>query len=377
MAKEMNPFVVSGIIPDEYFCDRVNESARLIKSVSNANNMVLISQRRMGKTGLIQHCYNKTEIKDQYYTFFIDILATTSLREFTFLLGKAVYEGLIPQSRKMLNTFIQTLKSINGKFGFDPISGLPTFNLELGDIEHPEFTLEEIFLLLSKSDKRCLIAIDEFQQISKYPEKNIEAILRTHIQNSDNLNFIFAGSERSILSTMFLSSARPFYRSADTMELGPIEEQIYTEFVSKQFFNNGRTVQADNIKYVYHLFNGHTFYIQKTFNEAYAETSPGEECTKEKIQKAIEEIILLNEINFRQILSQIPERQKELLIAIAKEGQASEIMSNLFIKKHKLSTTSSIQSALKQLLKKDLITENFKTYSITDKLLSLWIKLNY
>ena len=53
MAKEMNPFVVSGIIPDEYFCDRVNESARLIKSVSNANNMVLISQRRMGKTGLI------------------------------------------------------------------------------------------------------------------------------------------------------------------------------------------------------------------------------------------------------------------------------------------------------------------------------------
>lgn len=101
MAKEMNPFVVSGIIPDEYFCDRVNESARLIKSVCNANNMVLISQRRMGKTGLIQHCYNKTEIKDQYYTFFIDILATTSLREFTFLLGKAVYEGLIPQSRKM------------------------------------------------------------------------------------------------------------------------------------------------------------------------------------------------------------------------------------------------------------------------------------
>lgn len=377
MAKEMNPFVVSGIIPDEYFCDRVNESARLIKSVCNANNMVLISQRRMGKTGLIQHCYNKTEIKDQYYTFFIDILATTSLREFTFLLGKAVYEGLIPQSRKMLNTFIQTLKSINGKFGFDPISGLPTFNLELGDIEHPEFTLEEIFLLLSKSDKRCLIAIDEFQQLSKYPEKNIEALLRTHIQNSNNLNFIFAGSERSILSTMFLSAARPFYRSADTMELGPIDEQIYTEFVSKQFFKNRRTIQSDNIKYVYLLFNGHTFYLQKTFNEAYAETSPGEECTIEKIHIAIEEIILLNEINFRQILSQIPERQKELLIAIAKEGEAGEIMSNLFIKKHKLSTTSSIQSALKQLLKKDLITENFKTYSITDKLLSLWIKLNY
>ena len=99
----------------------------------------------MGKTGLIQFCYDKPEISNEYYTFFIDILHTSSLREFTFLLGKEIYESLLPRSRKMLNLFIQTIKSISGKFGFDPVSNLPTFNIELGDIEQPAYTLDEIF----------------------------------------------------------------------------------------------------------------------------------------------------------------------------------------------------------------------------------------
>lgn len=113
MAKFANPFIVSGKIAPEYFCDRVNESAKLIKSVTNGNNLVLISPRRMGKTGLIQFCYDKPEIKKEYYTFFIDILHTSSLREFTYLLGRAIYETLLSRSRKMATLFIQTLKSIS------------------------------------------------------------------------------------------------------------------------------------------------------------------------------------------------------------------------------------------------------------------------
>lgn len=63
MARIRNPFVVTGKIAPEYFCDRVEESARLIKSVTNGNNLVIISPRRMGKTGLIQFCYDKPEIR--------------------------------------------------------------------------------------------------------------------------------------------------------------------------------------------------------------------------------------------------------------------------------------------------------------------------
>ena len=192
MRKIVNPFIVTGKIDPAYFCDREEESARLIRSLDNGNNLVIISPRRMGKTGLIQFCYEKPEWKKTYYTFFIDILHTSSLREFTYTLGKEIYETLLPRSKRMTQLFMQTLKSISGKFGFDPLSNTPTFSLELGDIDRPEYTLDEIFVYLAKADKPCIIAIDEFQQIAKYPEKNIEALLRTHIQKINNCHFIFA-----------------------------------------------------------------------------------------------------------------------------------------------------------------------------------------
>lgn len=377
MAAMINPFIVTGKIAPEYFCDRVAESARLIKSVTNGNNLVIISPRRMGKTGLIQFCYDKPEIVKEYYTFFIDILHTSSLREFTYLLGREIYETLLPRSRRMANLFIQTLKSISGKFGFDPMSNFPIFSIELGDIERPEYTLEEIFSYLNSADKRCIVAIDEFQQIAKYPERNIEALLRTHIQQQANSNFIFAGSERHIIQEMFSSAARPFYHSADVLELKAIDSGIYTPFVVNHFEKCRRRIDAVNVEKVYRLFRGHTYYLQKTFNEAFADTPEGSECGIDTIRRAIDEMIASNDTIFREILSNIPEKQKALLYAIARDGEAVRITSADFIKRHSLASASSVQSAAKKLLEKDYITEINKVFSVTDKLFAMWINKTY
>lgn len=377
MAKITNPFIVTGKIDPEYFCDRITESARLVKSITNGNNMVIISPRRMGKTGLIRFCYDKPEIADEYYTFFIDILHTSSLREFTYLLGREIYETLLPRSRKMADLFIQTIKSISGKFGFDPISSMPTFNVELGDIDRPEYTLDEIFQYLAYADKPCIVAIDEFQQIAKYPEKNIEAQLRTHIQKLRNCNFIFAGSERHMMQEMFTSAARPFYHSADMLELKVIVPEIYIPFIVGHFEKRNRRIAPDDVVRVYNLFKGHTYYVQKTFNEAFADTPEGDECTLQTLRAAIDNMIASNDTIFREILSNIPEKQKELLYAIAKDGEAERITSAAFIKQHSLASASSVQSAVKKLLEKDIITEINKVFSVTDKLFAMWMNRMY
>lgn len=152
MMQPVNPFIVSGRVMPEYFCDRQEESRRLIHTVTNGNNLVLISPRRMGKTGLIQYCFNKPEIASDYHTFFIDILQTSSLKEFTYLLGREIFNTLLPLNRKLLHNFIAALKSLTGKLGFDSLSGTPTFNIQLGDIAAPEYTLDEIFGYLASSD---------------------------------------------------------------------------------------------------------------------------------------------------------------------------------------------------------------------------------
>lgn len=373
MQKDDNPFIVSGHIKPQYFCDRQAESERLIKLLCNGNNVVLKSDRRMGKTGLIQYCFDKPELNKKYYTFFIDILHTTCLQEMVHELGRAVYEQTVPHGKKMTQRLLKALRSLNGKMGFDANTGMPTFSLGLGDIEQPEYTLEEIFQYLQQADRPCIVAIDEFQQIGRYTEKNIEALLRGQIQKIDNCHFIFAGSEKHMLGRMFDDANRPFYKSADSMGLEAISRDVYVEFICRMFAERDRHLDKTLAEKVYDLFEGHTYYVQKTMNETFSNTVKGEQCTDETIQLSLQAILDGNDMFYREILSRLPLRQKTLLYAITVDKKASQITSAAFIKRHNLASASSVQTAIKKLREDDLVIEEEKQYRVSDRFFALWI----
>ena len=372
-----NPFITRGYIPDECFCGRVSETQRLTKSLMNGNDVVLFSPRRMGKTGLITHVFEREEIKRSYYTFFVDILHTTSLREFTFFLGKEVFRALQPAGKKVLDKLVSALKSLQGKITYDSVTGQPSFGVSLGDIQRPEFTLEEIFNYLDNAGKPCLVAIDEFQQINEYEDGNIEALLRGHIQKMKNCHFVFAGSKRSIMSAMFLSPARPFYKSADPLELKALDKDIYSDFVGNMFNEYGKRIAKAVVEYVYDLFEGYTYYMQRVFNEAFASIDRGEECSIEVIRMSIDNILLMNEVQFAELMSSLTENQKRVLSAIANEAHVRNVNTSAFINRYQLSTASVVNAAIRKLLKEDIITVDLKEYSIPDKFLWLWVNRQY
>lgn len=373
MVDSLNPFVVSGKIPPEYFCDRVEEAAQLEKSLRNQLNVVLTSARRMGKTSLVDFVFDKPEISENYITIVVDILHTTTFREFIMALGAAVFENVATRSKKLRKQFVTLLKSLSASFGYDPILNVPTFDIRLGDLQNPEFTMGEIFSYLESVDKRCLVVIDEFQQITYYPEKNVEALLRTHIQKLKNANFVFSGSKRRLMDEMFFSSKRPFYQSAKNLPLEPIDKGIYLDFAMSNFKNANKNITEEAFLHVYDTFWGVTFYIQRIMKDAFAETKADDTCDLNLVKNLIEDYIDENDSRLREQLSYISESQKELLYAIHSEGQVQSITSAEFNKKHRLRSPSSTQSAALKLLEYDLITRKEKIYSLSDPLLKLWL----
>ena len=376
MKEQLNPFVTSGYVSSEYFCDREEEAIQLMKEIKNGNNLALISTRRMGKTGLIRHCFSFKEIQEQYRTFFVDIYATSSLRDFVFALSKVLLEGLKPYGLQVLEKFWNSVKSLRAGISFDPF-GNPTFNIGLGDIQEPQSTIDEIFSYLNKSDKPCIVAIDEFQQIASYPETHVEAILRTHIQHCNNVRFIFAGSQRHTISNMFLSASRPFYQSVSMMYLKSIPLLAYTEFALSHFEKAGKKINPDVIENIYQQFDGVTWYLQKILNVLFDMTSKGETCDNTFIINALENIVNSFQYAYSEMLFRLPEKQKELLIAIAKEKKAKGLTSGNFVKKHSLQSTSSVQTALKGLLDKDFITKDINEFFVYDKFFGIWLTENY
>lgn len=371
-----NPFITSGYVSADYFCDRRQESERLVREVMNGNNLALVSTRRMGKTGLIRHCFQFPEIKQNYYTFFIDIYDSRSLRDLVFALSKEILEGLKPVGKKALQSFWESMKSLQASISFD-VNGMPSLNLGLGDIQNPSNTLDEIFRYLEKANKPCLVAIDEFQQITGYAEGNVEATLRTYVQHCNNARFIFAGSQRHVMGNMFLTASRPFYQSVSMMHLESIPLEEYVVFARRHFEQAGKGIEEGVVEKIYQRFEGVTWYIQKVLNALFDMTAERGICDVKMVPEAIRQIIDSFRYTYSEILFRLPEKQKELLIAITKEGKANAITSGAFIKKYKLASASSVQSALKGLLEKEFVTQEMGVYQIYDRFLGIWLQENY
>ena len=373
----INPFVVGKYLSDKYFCDRSEETAFLRKQIQNGRDVALISPRRIGKSGLIQHFFNQPDIKEQYYTFFVDIYATTSFAEFVYLFGKEIYEQLKPLSTQWKERFFQIISSFRVGFKLDPMTGTPSLDLGLGDIQTPQATLDEIFAYIEEADKPCVIAIDEFQQIGEYAEKNVEALLRTKIQRCHRAQFIFAGSKRHMMSNMFNSPSKPFYQSAISMGLEPIPVDIYSDFAMNLFEERGKHVEHEVVEEVWRMFNGYTWFVQMMMNELFALTILNGVCTREMIDEARRNVIMSQENSYKDIMSQLPPKQKIVLQAIAKEGLAQNITSSKFIKKYNMTSASSVQAAVKLLLKNDLITQTDIGFRVYDFFLSEWLATAY
>lgn len=330
----------------------------------------------MGKTGLIRHCFQSKEIQKIYYTFFVDIYATKSLREFVFALSKEIIESLKSSGKKAIQTFWESMKSLQASLTFD-FNGNPSFNLSLGDIQSPDATLDEIFHYLEQANKPCIVAIDEFQQITNYAEDNVEATLRTYVQHCNNAHFIFAGSQRHIMGNIFLTASRPFYQSVSMMHLESIPLEEYIKFAQKHFKEANKTISKEAIEQIYQYFEGITWYMQKVLHTLYDMTPVNQVADISMVEEAICQIIGSFQYTYSETLFRMPEKQKELLIAITKEGKASAITSGAFIKKYRLPSSSSVQSALKGLLEKDFVTQEAGTYQIYDRFFGLWLQRNY
>lgn len=368
-----NPFVTKGYAGSEYFCDRQKETKDLVQLLTNENNMALISPRRLGKTDLIHHTFNQPEIKDHYYTFIIDIYATSSLADFVLVFGKTILEELKPKGRKIWEKFISTIKSFQQEISFD-INGNPVWGFGLGNVSDPSTSLDEIFKYLNEADKPCIVAIDEFQKITEYPDgMNVEAALRTHIQRCPNATFLFAGSKRHMMSEIFSSPSRPFYQSVITMGLAPISLEKYKAFAIQQFKKNDRDLVPEVVDEVYNRFQGVTQCLQRVMNVLFLFTDKGKTCQMSMVDEAITYLLNMLSDNYETQLSQIPEKQRNVFRAIAQEGIAQNTLSAAFIQKYHLPSSSSVSSALKALLDKDLITQENGAYSIYDQFFALWL----
>ena len=372
MARLNNPFVVYGYKGPEYFCDRVAESNKICSALRNERNVTLVSPRRMGKTGLIHHVFNKMETEDKdCKCFYIDIFATKNIEQFVQTLGSAVIGKLDSFSQSALRKIQEFFSAWRPAVTFDQLTGLPTVTLDIKQNEGNE-SLKQIFEYMKMSGKRCYIAIDEFQQIQNYSERGLEAMLRSYIQFLPNVYFIFSGSHQHMMEEMFLSANRPFFQSSMVMSLGCIDFEEYMQFANRMIEGQNRIIGQETFQRIYDFSGGITWYVQAILHGIYEH--PDRIVDNTLVDDVVKELVEEQSATFQNYCAWLTDNQYVLLKAIAYEKSVKSPLAQQFIHTHHLPATSSVKTALRTLEDKMLVSRSANDgYSVSDKLFALWL----
>jgi DNA-binding MarR family transcriptional regulator len=155
------------------------------------------------------------------------------------------------------------------------------------------------------------------------------------------------------------------------MSLGAIPKEKYAKFATQKFSDFGKACSIELIENLYDRLEGHTWYMQAVLYLAFYMTE--KECTQTIINEALKKKISDNANVFESMFYGLNERQRAVLKAIASEGKASQMQSVAIIQKYGLVSASSVQSAIKQLLDKDLITKGGNAYRVDDRFFGMWL----
>lgn len=373
--KPRNPFIYEGYEGPEYFCDRTEETEDLIANLQNGRNTTLISPRKIGKTGLIHHAFNRIKHQDKNAVcIYIDIFHTQNQYDFVQTLGKAIVEERLLDTRTPMTKVLSYFSHWRPTISPDPVTGAPTVSVAI-ERSNTEYTVKSIFEYLKQSGKEVYVAIDEFQTITDYPEQGTEALLRSYIQFIHNVHFIFSGSKQHLMYEMFGSPKRPFYQSTAMMTLQPLHEEIYYDFASRWFEAKKGSLSKEVFQQLYALFNGYTWYLQSVLNRLY-ETERHVKNFRQ-VQESILSILKDKSSQYEMLMTFLTDNQRNLLKAIAKENCIVQLQANDFIRKHELPSASSIKKALTVLKDKDLVYQTEKGYIVYDRFFDLWLKRTF
>lgn len=345
----LDPFYTTQTNNDSFFCGREEEIIRLITIARNSVNSILLGPARIGKTALIHKTFEKLKLNNEFYCLYADVHATENLKGFTKVLFTSI-QRIFPEK-----------EAVN--FDFD----LPRQNEQL---------LLSLFDFLDKQNRKILIAIDEFQQIVHYPEKNTIGILRQATQKLKNTSFIFSCSNEYLLNDFFDDAKQAFFTNFDLLQLGGIKQSAYSGFINQNFVKHKRTITDEAVNFILEWTRRHTYYTQFLCKRVFESDTAVIDI--EQVHEQCGLILEENENNYfiyRNLLSPV---QWLLLKAIAKEEKVHHPTAKQFLMQHQIGTPANVQRALDALLRKEIVftahDEKGRYYQVFDCFLSHWLE---
>ncbi len=367
-----NPFAFSNYVTGQSFCNRRQELTSLLNYSKGSQNVLLFSHRRFGKSSLIRQAFLEIQKKKlNIGTMHVELYGTISEKDFIARTFQNLNQ-LESNVDRLLKTVGTALRNIKLNLSIDPATGAASISPSLGAVDEKSL-LEELMNILQKHSlkQKLVIAFDEFQEVADYSEEGFEKRLRSFIQQHANICYIFAGSQRHLITEMFNSTKRAFYKLADSFPLNKIETQHYIPWIQNLFRKKGMALNAELIVEIIERFENHPMYIQNFLFHLW--DKPGEiELSVDDIDKIERSIIEKSSLEYSMLWETLSINQKKTLKLILLNDGANLFSADALASVN-LKTGSLVTKALSSLVNKEIIVKDEK-YMIQDVVFKKWLK---
>ena len=367
-----NPFAYSNYVTGESFCNRKKELSELLKYIKGSQNVLLYSHRRYGKSSLIRQIF--CEIKNKNLnigTMHVELYGTISEKDFI----TRTFQGLNQLEsnfERLLKSVSKAIKNIKLNLSIDSATGSTLVSPSFEAVNE-KVILETLMNILSKYSQKykLVIAFDEFQEVANYTEDGFEKRLRSFIQQNSNICYIFSGSQQHLITEMFNSNNRAFYKLAESFHLDKIETKHYIPWIQNLFNRNKVNLPDELIEEIAGRFENHPMYIQNFLFHLWER--PVKKGFSPEILSEVEDAIIEKRSLEHTVLWETLSINQKKTLKLILLNNGSNLFNADSLKSVNLKTGSLVTKALSSLMKKEIIVKNGR-YLIQDVIFNKWLQ---
>ena len=357
-----NPFKFGSIVDEPYFTDRIHEMEQVKSIVSSQNHLIIISPRRFGKSSLIMKVANQLNRP----VIALDMQLVTGTNDLAAQLLKRIYR-IFPFEK--VRQFVQYFRIIP-TITHNPVNNQVEVAF-LPDSSHLPI-LEDVLNLmekLSSNKKKLLIIFDEFQEIKRISPDLIFQ-LRAIIQHHKQLNYIFLGSQESLIKEIFEKKKSPFYHFGMILQLGKIPMTDFLEYLETRLepvTENALVTAREIIDYT----GCHPYYTQQLAFVVWDKCNQTS-FIENPVSEGADDLIAMHDIDYERWWMALNKTDKKFLIGLSISGNSP--LSESFYRKHDIGASSTAFSSLKRLMENGYINKAGNKYEIDDPFFCQWLK---
>lgn len=365
-----NPFKYGVRVSGSSFFDRAKVKRAMLNTLDGGSNIVLYGPRRYGKSSLVGELLNDLRRRGTACAE-LNLMDIASLDDFIAKFARAVYRELAPMTGA-LNQVAGLFKRITPTVGIDN-EGKPELKFTITSAKAGVEALRDVLELPAKlcaKNKRIVIALDEFQEVSELGlGPQFERTMRSVIERQANVSYVFLGSKAHLIERMFSAKSRPFYNAAQKFMLTRPPAEESAAFLVDRFNSSGISLakplademvrRADNVPYYLQALGSWVFNATTGRNS--------KSVSKPDIEEGFSDLYETERILLEDTFAAHSQSQRLLMRALATEPAA--IFNEGYRNRHALASTSTVNTALRRLLAESTIECDSGTYRLANPLL--------